>query len=181
MFLLAALAFILFLLGWLALARSARLRHASGLPTGRLVYADTACTDWQPAPQPFYSATYRLTGKPDYLVETAQGLIPVEVKSTRAPSLPYLGHLLQLAAYCLLIEESTGRTPPHGLLKYADALYEVDFTQELRRELLETMAQMRHARQARTVRRNHQQPGRCRACGFAYQCDEALAEDNYSA
>jgi CRISPR-associated exonuclease Cas4 len=88
---------------------------------------------------------------------------------------PYLGHLLQLAAYCLLVEETSGQTPPHGLLKYADALYEVDFTQELRRELLETIAAMRQARLAKTVGRSHQQPGKCAACGFLHMCDEALS------
>ena len=173
---LGALALILLVFGWLALGHSARLRQESGLPTGRLVYADSAGVDWRPTPKPFYSATYQLTGKPDYLVETDEGIIPVEIKSTHAPTIPYLGHLLQLAAYCLLVEEATGRTPPHGLLKYADALYEVDFTQELRHELLATMAQMRQARLAKTVHRSHQQPGKCSACGFAYQCDEALTE-----
>lgn len=168
------LALLFLFVGWLTLARSRQLRQESGLPAGRLVYADSA--DWHPTPQPFYAKNYQLTGKPDYLVETEEGIIPVEVKSTPAPQIPYLGHLLQLAAYCLLVEAATGRTPPHGLLKYADALYEVDFTPELRRELLEAMAAMRQARLAETVGRSHQQPGRCAACGFAYTCGEALAK-----
>jgi CRISPR-associated exonuclease Cas4 len=165
-----ALTFLFF--GWLALARSRRLRQESGLPAGRLVYADSA--DWRTNSQPLYAKSYQLSGKPDYLVETAVGVIPVEVKSTPAPKIPYLGHLLQLAAYCLLVEETTGRTPPHGLLKYTNALYEVDFTPELRQELLETMAAMRQARQAETVGRSHQQPSKCTACGLAYACDETL-------
>jgi CRISPR-associated exonuclease Cas4 len=144
----------------------------SGLPAGRLVYADSI--DWQPAQQPFYSETYKLVGKPDYLVETKKGIIPVEVKSSPSPQVPYLGHLLQLAAYCLLVEETTGRTPSHGLLKYADALYEVDFTPELRHELLLTMAEMRQAHLANNVERNHQQPNKCAACGLRYACEEAL-------
>jgi CRISPR-associated exonuclease Cas4 len=168
-----AFALILILLGWLSLGRSASLRQESGLPTGRLIYADTR-QHWRPTDTPLYSATYQLTGKPDYLVETNKGIIPVEVKSTAAPEIPYLGHLLQLAAYCLLVEETTDRTPPHGLLKYADALYEVDFTLELRRELLHTMAEMRQARLAETVSRDHNQPGKCLACGFYDVCEEAL-------
>lgn len=167
------LALILLFFGWLALVRSRQLHQESGLPAGRLVYADNA--DWQPNPQPLYAKAYHLSGKPDYLIETDEGIIPVEVKSTSAPKIPYLGHLLQLAAYCLLVEATTGRTPPHGLLKYADALYEVDFTPELRRELLETMAAMRQARLAKNVGRSHQQPGRCAACGLAYRCDEAIS------
>lgn len=167
-----ALALIFLIVGWLALGHSRQLRQESGLPAGRLVYADNAA--WQPTLQPLYAKGCHLSGKPDYLVETEVGIIPVEVKSAPAPPIPYLGHLLQLAAYCLLVEATTGRTPPHGLLKYADALYEVDFTPELRRELLETMAAMRQARLAENVGRSHQQPGRCAACGFAYSCAEAL-------
>ncbi len=169
-----ALSLLLLILGGLALARSTRLRQEGGLPAGRLIYADSA--EWRPAPQPLYSKTYQLIGKPDYLVETTAGVIPVEVKSSPAPKIPHLGHLLQLAAYCLLIEETSGRTPPHGLLKYADALFEVDFTWELRRELLDTMSQMRQARLVKSVARSHQQPGKCAACGFYDRCEEALGK-----
>ncbi len=174
MFWLAALALILLLCGWLLHQRSTRLQQASGLPLGRLIYADTSSRDWRTPRQPLYAERYGLTGKPDYLVETAQGLIPVEVKSSPAPPVPYLGHLLQLAAYCLLVEAATGRTPPHGLLKYADALYEVDFTLELRQELLDTLAEMRQAYQHQNVPRSHQQAAKCAACGLRYTCDEAL-------
>lgn len=166
------LSLLLLILGGLALARSTRLRQESGLPAGRLVYADSA--EWRSVPQPLFSKTYQLVGKPDYLVETSAGVIPVEVKSSPAPKIPHLGHLLQLAAYCLLIEETSGHAPPRGLLKYANALYEVDFTPELRRELLDTLSQMHQARLAKTVARSHRQPGKCAACGFYESCEEAL-------
>jgi CRISPR-associated exonuclease Cas4 len=168
------IAVLLLLGGYFSTVRSRKLQQLTGLPVGRLVYADTHGQDWRPAPKPLYSPRYRLAGKPDYLVETARGLIPVEVKSGAAPEAPYLGHLLQLAAYCLLIEETTGQAPPHGLLKYADALFEVDFTRELRAELLETMSDMRRARLARNTPRNHNQPGKCAHCRFRQVCDEAL-------
>lgn len=175
LWLVVTLALILLVCGWLVHQHAARLHQKSGLPMGRLVYADTASPDWQIPPQPLYAEIYGLTGKPDYLVETAQGLIPVEVKSSQAPQVPYLGHLLQLAAYCLLIEVTTGRTPPHGLLQYADALYEVDFTLELRQELLDTMSEIRQAHHRDHVSRSHQQPTKCAACGLRYVCNEALA------
>ncbi|MCG3209112.1 MAG: hypothetical protein FOGNACKC_02731 [Anaerolineae bacterium] len=159
--------------GWL-FVRSIALRRRSGLPHGRLVYADTHGHNWQPAPQPLFSAKYQLVGKPDYLVQTPAGLIPVEVKTGAAPRVPYLGHILQLAAYCLLVEETTGQTPPHGLLKYADALFEVDFNRDLRAELMQVMAEVRQARLADEAPRSHDQPGKCAACGFVDRCDEAL-------
>ncbi len=171
---LTAIAIILMLLGWFSLRRGATLHQETGLPTGRLIYADSHNQDWQPVIQPLYSATYGLVGKPDYVVETFKGLIPVEIKSSPAPEIPYLGHLLQLAAYCLLLEETNGQTPPHGYLKYADALFEVDFTSELRHELFDTLADMRQDRLADNVARNHNQPRKCAACGLAGVCDEAL-------
>jgi len=165
---------ILIVAGRFLIVRATTMLHDSGLPSGRLIYVDTN-DEWRPAEKPLYSAAHNLTGKPDYLVETSAGVIPVEVKSSRAPAVPYLGHILQLAAYCLLVEETTGQTPPHGWLRYADALFEVDFTPDLRRELLDTMADMRQARQTDNVARDHQQPNKCRACGFLEICDEALA------
>ncbi|MEM7348151.1 MAG: CRISPR-associated protein Cas4 [Chloroflexota bacterium] len=168
------LGLILLILGGQALYRSRRLQRESGLPKGRLIYADVDDRDWMPPNTALYSETYQLVGKPDYLVETKQGIIPVEVKSAQAPQIPYFGHILQLAAYCLLVEETTGQAPPHGLLKYANALYEVDFTAELRQELLDVMTEMRQARQATVVHRSHEQPRKCLACGFYQTCDEAL-------
>lgn len=167
-------AVVLLLLGWFSLRRAAVTREETGLPEGRLVYMDEHSRAWQPNDEPFYAPAYQLVGKPDYLVETSKGLIPVEVKSGSAPDVPYLGHLLQLAAYCLLVEATTGSTPPHGLLKYADALYEVDYTVELRAELLDTLAAIRQDRVADYVPRSHDWPGRCNACGVNYACDEAL-------
>jgi CRISPR-associated exonuclease Cas4 len=171
---LVGLAVMLILAGGWALRQAVILRHKSGLPSGRLIYADTPGQDWQLNHNPLYSPTHHLTGTPDYLVNTARGIIPVEIKSTHSPDVPYLGHLLQLVAYCLLVEETSGHSPPHGLLKYADALYEVDFTPELRRELLDTLADMRQSHLADAVHRNHEQPGKCRTCGFYKNCGEAL-------
>lgn len=166
--------------GWLALRRATRMRRATGLPSGRVVYADTG--DWHPPEKPLFSATYRLTGKPDYLVETRAGPVPVEVKSHPAPHQPYPSHLLQLAAYCLLVEETTGQTPPHGLIQYADATFEIKYTPALRRELLTLLERMQghHLRSSRrrrddNVPRNHEDSKRCAGCGYRTVCDESLA------
>jgi CRISPR-associated exonuclease Cas4 len=67
-----------------------------------------------------------------------------------------------------------GQTPPHGLLKYSDALFEVDFTRDLRAELLAVMAELRANRLSKSVPRSHTQAGKCQACGFVSMCDEAL-------
>ena len=83
-----------------------------------------------------FSRSFHLSGRPDYLVQQGRDLIPVEVKSGRAPrDGPYSSHILQLAAYCLLVEEAYDRRPPYGLLLYADAAdqtYEIDYTSALK-------------------------------------------------
>jgi CRISPR-associated exonuclease Cas4 len=172
--LLAVLAIAALLGGWWALRRATRIRHTAGLPPGRVVYADTG--DWRRPDEPFFSAEYGLTGKPDYLVETRAGLIPIEVKSRTAPSQPYPSHVLQLAAYCLLVEESEGKAPNHGLIRYADAVFEVDYTRALRRELLGLLDDMQRSRLSRRdVPRSHEEPHRCAGCGYRPACDQSLA------
>jgi CRISPR-associated exonuclease Cas4 len=172
---LACLAFLVVLVGWLALRRAGRAWRATGLPGGRIVYADTG--DWRASDSPLFSAQYGLTGKPDYLVKTRAGLIPVEVKSGSAPSQPYPSHVLQLAAYCLLVEDAEGRAPGYGLIKYADAVFRVDYTAALRRELLAALDAMRQVRshsERGGPSRSHDEPRRCVGCGYRPVCNQAL-------
>jgi CRISPR-associated exonuclease Cas4 len=158
---------------WLA----RRNRAATGLPAGRLVYADT--TRWRPVERPLFSHVQRLTGRPDYLVQRRRDLIPVEVKSGHAPpGGPYTSHMLQLAAYCLLVEETYGRCPSHGIILYtedADQVYEIDYTPALEEELLTVLDEMRLALSAGSAPRDHNQVARCQACGYRYACDQSLA------
>lgn len=59
------------------------------------------------------SFRYGLTGKPDYLVQAAGGLIPVELKSRGCPPFgPHVTDAAQLTAYCVLVEDSFGFTFP---------------------------------------------------------------------
>ena len=103
----AALAALL--LAGLLLWWGGRQQRAAGLPRGRVSYADPKL--WGRPEKPFYDVDSALTGKPDYLVAEGGKIIPVEVKSSRAPTEPYEGHLLQLFAYCLLVERATGQRP----------------------------------------------------------------------
>lgn len=154
---------------WLA----SRMQRAAGLPTGEVVYADVGA--WEKVPEPLVDRVHGLIGKPDYLVRTREGIIPVEVKSGPRPSAPYASHLLQLAAYCLLVENLTGRAPRWGYLRYDDATLRVPYTPALRAQLLALLKAMQASRQAREVHRSHGEPARCRGCGFRHACDQRLA------
>ena len=157
---------------WLLL-RARAVRQDTGLPQGEVTYADTGA--WNRCERPLFSDHYRLTGKPDYLVQSSKGVIPVEVKSSASPRKPYAAHILQLAAYCLLVEEQEGRAPPHGIIKYRDRSFEVEFSQGLRAELLSTLDTMRRDLDAREVARDHKEARRCRGCGYRDRCDQRLA------
>jgi CRISPR-associated exonuclease Cas4 len=166
-------AVVLAVLGLWLLRWSAMARRESGLPVGRITYVDTGALER--CERPLFSDRYRLTGRPDYLVQSSRGTIPVEVKSGTAPNQPYDAHILQLAAYCLLVEEQEGTTPPHGVLKYDDRAFEVDYTPGMRAHLLETLGAMRAGLQSWMVDRSHEDPGRCRGCGYRDRCEERLA------
>jgi CRISPR-associated exonuclease Cas4 len=164
--------FILLALGLLLLWLARLGRARSGLPQGHVVYADVG--GWGRLERPLFSREFLLTGKPDYLVADGNDVIPVEVKSCRAPAQPYLSHLLQLAAYCLLVKECYGRRPPYGIVKYADRAFEVDYTPELEDELLATLDCMWADLADGNAPRNHDEPRRCLACGYRVQCDQRL-------
>jgi len=165
--------FVLLALGLLLLNLSRRGRARSGLPQGRVIYTDTG--GWGRLERPLFSRQFLLTGKPDYLVADGADVIPVEIKSRRAPTQPYPSHILQLAAYCLLVEECYGRRPAYGIVKYADRAFEVDYTPTLEEELLATLEDMRTDLAAGDAPRSHDEPRRCRACGYRQRCDQQLA------
>jgi CRISPR-associated exonuclease Cas4 len=169
--LLAAL--VLGVLGLWLLTRARSARRETGLPVGRVTYVDTGA--WDRCERPLFSNRHRLTGRPDYLVQSGDGVIPVEVKSGAAPGQPYPAHLLQLAAYCLLVEEQELRAPPYGILKYDDRAFEVDYTPALRAGLLDTLDRIRYDLHARDVDRSHHEPARCQGCGYRDRCDQRLA------
>jgi CRISPR-associated exonuclease Cas4 len=170
---LLGLALFLLLVGIAAILWSRRAKRAAGLPAGQVIYADTS--RWQRAERPLFSREHQLTGKPDYLVRGNRAIVPVEVKSSRTPADgPREGHLLQLAAYCLLVEETEGVRPTFGIIKYADEAFRVDNTPELDRALLATLDAMRRDLARGQAQRSHADPARCRRCGVRAACDERL-------
>ena len=154
------------------IAAALLIRRATGLPWQRVVYTDTR--SWQRAEQPLIARRYALVGKPDYLVAGRRGLIPVEVKPGRRAAAPYPSDVMQLAAYCLLVEETTGQRPPFGWLRYAGATFKVRYDDRLRSDLLGVLREMQAADAVVASRRSHRRHARCAGCGFVQICDQAL-------
>lgn len=185
-----ALVFVVFALlagGVAALVLASRAGREAGLPRGRLVYSDTGHAVGKLGPveideqgvrqeRPLVSRRHGLTGRPDYLIRTRDGIIPVEAKSTTLPpgARPYDSHVLQLAAYCLLVEDQFGAPVPYGLIRYRDSEARVEFTDELREELLALLEEVRAAGAAEEVHRSHDEPRRCARCAVRDFCDERL-------
>jgi CRISPR-associated exonuclease Cas4 len=165
---------IVILLSAIALwLKSREQRAKTGLPfNARIVYSDTGA--WEQVEKPLFSRTYALTGKPDYIIEENGATIPIEVKPNRVAPAPYESDVMQLAAYALLIEESFGVYPPHGLLKYRDTMFQIDFTDDLRTHLIDLMDTMRRDWVAQDVARSHAEPARCRACGYRSECGQSF-------
>jgi CRISPR-associated exonuclease Cas4 len=164
-------ALVLILLGLMMLFWSGRRRRSAGLPAGRVVYMDTADVDRQRTP--LFDPGAQITGRPDYLVEEGGNRIPVELKTARAPVVPYRGHILQVAAYCYLTEVVFGVRPTHGILRYQDRSVAVDYSTDLENDMLDVLAQMRR-QEAVELSRSHSSANRCRACGYRDECDQSL-------
>jgi len=166
------LVLVLTLFAILFLWQSSRQRHEAGLPGGRIIYTDTRA--WGIVEKPLFDNELGLTGKPDYLVEQNGSLIPVEVKTGRAPDAPYDSHIFQLAAYCLLVEKTYGKRPPYGIIHYPNRNFAVDYTARLESALLDQLAEMRRDENRTNVPRSHEEAARCRRCGFKKVCDQSL-------
>lgn len=175
MILIPILLVIILLVGALITASAAlRTRERTALPSGRIVYSDTVREQRQT--ETLVSWRYNLKGRPDYLVETSAGIIPVELKSTACPSSgrAYESHIMQLACYCLLCEETFGTRVPFGLIRYRNGEVRVEYTPKLRARLLSLLEEIQSARALPNVHRNHSQGRRCTGCGFRDVCGEAL-------
>ncbi len=153
-----------------------RQRKASGLPSGRIIYSDTR--QWGPLEKPLYDPAWRLTGRPDYLIQRKDQRIPVEVKSTPIGAAPYDSHIYQLAAYCRLVEVEYGVRPSYGILHYPNRTFAVDYTPQLEAALFDLIQEMRQSERqgSRGVipARSHDSAMRCSRCGYRSICEQLL-------
>jgi len=79
-----------------------------------------------------------------------------------------------LAAYCLLVEDVYRVSVPYGLVQYEDRTIRVEYTPWLRVRLLALLDEIRTAKRNGECHINHNQPTKCRSCGFRTICGESL-------
>lgn len=171
------LGLLLFALAILILLRNERFyqrrrmiteRHrALGLPAGELVYEDA---DGQGAL--LFSDQYPLVGKPDYVVRLDdRRLVPIELKlSAQNVKMPYSNHVIQLGAYCLILEDYSECPPTHGILRYADCEFTIDYTPSLRKKVIRLLGEMARCDDKQAPALQKQRVAKCRVCTFQAVC-----------
>ena len=163
---------ILTALGFLLLYISSRRRRSAGLPAGRIIYTDHKA--WGTVETALYDPTFNLTGKPDYIIDTNNGPIPVEVKSGRGKSVPYDSHIYQLAAYCLLIDQVFDTRPEYGILHYSNQDIAIDYTADLEKNTIQIIREIHSNSRKKSINRSHESTNRCQKCSFRSICDQSL-------
>jgi CRISPR-associated exonuclease Cas4 len=168
--LLIALALLLLLLNE-SLAQRQRIiqehHHALDLPDGILVYEDS---DGQA--EYLFSRQFPLIGKPDYIIQLPDGRpLPIELRlGVEEAKAPYSHHVIQIAAYCLILEDYFEEAPTHGLLRYAHQDFTIEYTPSLRKKVIKLLDDMGYMNEHEQPILTKQRVSKCRACAFQPIC-----------
>jgi len=154
-----------------------RLRDLHEVVDGTVAYSDTL----EEGTPMLRSKKFHLHGRPDYIIKREDVFIPVEIKTGKIPKGPYFSHILQIAAYCVLVEDTYGVRPPNGILKYTDGPkhgeHKIDYTDELKVLLISKLQEMRYDIKMGGAKRNHNRPGKCRSCSRRNECPDSLVKE----
>lgn len=169
---LLAIALILFLLlinerRYQQARLQAQRRRDLGLPSGDLVYEDADGEG-----EPLSSREFPLVGKPTYVVQLSDGRpVPIELKpGVQNLKEPQSNHVVQIGAYCLLLEDYFEEPPTHGVLRYADREFTIDYTPALRKKVLRLLKDMDNCSEQYPPSLTRQRASKCRACLFQPIC-----------
>lgn len=152
-------------------AKKERTPHPR-LPEGHIVYQDADGTG-----APLVATSYPLSGKPDYVVLSPDGVpIPVELKLSMESEEAQRHHVLQLAAYFVILEDLYDRPPAYGLLRYANKDFTIQYTDVLKRKVVRRLAEMARCDEQHPPVLTHQLPSKCHACPFQPICPIGLRQ-----
>ena len=116
-----------------------------------------------------------LRGRPDQIIIIDGEFIPVEQKTGRVPKKPHQSHRVQLLAYISLVETSTKKAPPYGVLKYGEEDAHQVFWDKHAKELLHSsIKEVQKLMVEGGAKRNHEREGKCRNCSRRHACEQSL-------
>lgn len=116
-----------------------------------------------------------IRGRPDQITIVEGEFIPVEQKTGKIPHKPHKSHEIQLLAYLHLVESTTGRAPPYGVLRYGnDNLHTIDWDEMGKKRLYASTKEIQRLMVQGGAERNHNRPGKCENCSRRYACDSSL-------
>ena len=141
--------------------------RALDLPEGDLAYEDIDGLG-----EALISDQVPLLGKPTYVVRQTDGrLTPIEVKNTELNELkPASQHVVQIAAYCLILEDYAELPPLYGIVRYSDREFEVEYTPALRKKVIRLLEEMALCNERQPPPLQKQKVTKCRACIFQPVC-----------
>ncbi len=120
------------------------------------------------------SSRYGIRGKPDYIIEKDGEYIPVEKKTGRTPKGPLFSHIVQLIAYCMLVEETFGKVE-YGILEYDERKYFINYDERLKNTVIKLRENLVKDLKRGGAHRNHNREGKCMNCSRRDICPERLA------
>lgn len=118
-----------------------------------------------------------LRGRPDQIVIMDGEFIPVEQKTGKVPRKPHYSHKMQIMAYIHLVEVTTGKTPPFGILSYGgDNNHQILWDDHNRSTLKDGIKEIQRLMVEGGAIRNHDRPGKCKSCSRRHACPDNLLE-----
>jgi CRISPR-associated exonuclease Cas4 len=145
---------------------------AKGLPAGKIVYQDADGTG-----APLLATSHALSGKPDYVILAPDGKpVPVELKLSVKAEEPQRHHIMQLAAYFVILEDLYDQPPAYGVLRYANKDFKVEYTEALKRKVLRRLGEMERCDERHPPVLTHQLASKCHICPFQPICPIGLRQ-----
>lgn len=145
------------------------IKKINKIEKGKITYSDLN----KPS-RALFSRRYCLAGKPDYIVNQNGSFYPVEYK-TGVHNNPMKNHIIQVAAYCELVEENYDNFVSHGILVYNNKnSFKIPYNPALRFELENAINKMRYIVKTKNIARNHNNASRCKNCSMRKYCDKKI-------
>lgn len=127
------------------------------------------------------SNTLELVGVIDQIEISRENIIPVELKTGKAPDDGlWPSHRIQLAAYLMLIEEEFSKQPEYGKVRYLDVAQDRKLTMNpfLKEEVTNLRDKVKELLNSTELPKQCENKNKCASCGLKKQCyDDTMLKE----